>query len=118
MNYWTMPSLKARQKVMKERLNYAENIIKEVSKFYSINADQVKGKSRLRDIVKARFMSIYLIKEETDFTLNAIGRMFNRHHSTILHSINTINNTLTIKYETDVSEDLKDLKKIINNLSY
>ena len=118
MNYWTMPSVRERQRIMKERLNYADNIVKEVCQYYSINADQVKGKSRLRDIVKARFMSIYLIKTETDFTLNAIGRMFNRHHSTILHSINTINNTLTIRYETDVSDDLRDLKKIINNLTY
>jgi chromosomal replication initiator protein len=118
MNYWSMPSLRERQKAMKEKINYVESIIKEICKYYSLTAEQVKGKSRKREIVKARFISIYIIKNETDFTLSAIGRIFNRDHSTILHSIKIINNTLTLRYDTDISDELREIKKIINNLTY
>ena len=62
MNYWSMPSLRERQKAMKEKINYVENIIKEICKYYSLTGDQIKGKSRKREIVKARFISIYIIK--------------------------------------------------------
>ena len=118
MNYWSMPSLRERQKAMKEKINYVDNIIKEICKYYSLTQDQVKGKSRKREIVKARFIAIYIIRTETDFKLSAIGRIFNRDHSTILHSIRIINDTLTLKYDTDISDELTEIKKIINNLTY
>ena len=118
MNYWSMPSLRERQKVMKEKINYADNIVNEISQYYKLGVDLIKGKSRKREIVKARFIAIYLIRSDTDFTLSAIGRMFNRDHSTILYSIRIINNTLTLKYDTDISDDLREIKKIINNLTY
>jgi chromosomal replication initiator protein len=118
MNYWSMPSLRERQKAIKEKINYVDNIINEICKFYSLTTEDVTGKSRKREIVKARFIAIYIIRTETDFKLSAIGKIFNRDHSTILHSIKIINNTLTLKYDTDISDDLKEIKKIINNLTY
>lgn len=118
MNYWSMPSLRERQKVMKEKINYVDNIITEICKYYSLSIEEVKGKSRKREIVKARFIAIYIIRMETDFTLSGIGKIFNRDHTTILHSIKIINNTLTLKYDTDISDDLRAIKKIINNLTY
>jgi chromosomal replication initiator protein len=118
MNYWSMPSLRERQKAMKEKNNYVDNIIKEICKFYYLSVDEVIGKSRKREIVKARFIAIYIIRMETDFKLSAIGRIFNRDHSTILHSIRIITNTLKLKYDTDISDELSEIKKIINNLTY
>ena len=94
------------------------HIINEICKFYSLTTEDVTGKSRKREIVKARFIAIYIIRTETDFKLSAIGKIFNRDHSTILHSIRIINNTLTLKYDTDISDDLQEIKKIINNLTY
>ena len=97
MNYWSMPSLRERQKAMKEKINYVGNIINEICKFYSLTTEDVTGKSRKREIVKARFIAIYIIRTETDFKLSAIGKIFNRDHSTILHSIKIINSLICCK---------------------
>lgn len=118
MNYWSMPSLKLRQKANKKKINLIDNIINEVAKFYSLTPEDVKSKCRKRNIVKARFIAIYIIREETDLSLNDIAKIFNRDHSTIIHSIRIINDTLSLKYETDISEELQEIKKIINNLTY
>jgi chromosomal replication initiator protein len=118
MNYWSMPSLRERQKANRQKINYVDNIIKEICKFYSLSYEDITSKSRKREIVKARFIAIYLIRTETDYVLSQIGKLFNRDHSTILHSIKIINNTLTLKYDTDISDEMQEIKKIINNLTY
>ena len=113
MNYWSMPSLRERQKAMKEKINYVENIIKEICKYYSLTTEQIKGKSRKREIVKARFISIYIIKNETDFTLSAIRRIFNRDHSTILHSIKIINNTIEHILRLNIKFEEEDIRRFL-----
>ncbi len=75
-----------------------ENIQKIISDFFNISIDTITGKSRKRNIVIARQLGIYFSKQMTDFSLKEIGAQFgNRDHTTVLHSIKTINNLL----ETD-----------------
>jgi len=40
--------------------------------------------------------------------------MFGRNHTTIIHSLRTIQESLSQKYDTDVSDDIKEIKKILS----
>lgn len=113
-----MPSLKERQKLMKQKLNYADNIIDMVCKYYNVSDTEIRGKSRKFIHTKPRFVAIWLIKDELGLKLTAISDMFGRNHTTIIHSLRMIQNSLSQKYDTDISDDIKEIKKIINNLTY
>ncbi len=75
------------------------NIQKIISDFFNISIDHITGKTRKRNVVVARQLGMYFAKNMTDISLKEIGRQFgNRDHTTVLHSIKTINNLL----DTDV----------------
>jgi chromosomal replication initiator protein len=100
-------------KTTKEMLNYAEKIIEKVSEYYKIQIKDIKGRSRKREFVKARFISMYLIRNNTSLKLKTIGDIVGRDHTTVLHSLQTIQNTLSLHYDTDLKDELNEIKRII-----
>ncbi|MBQ3870615.1 MAG: chromosomal replication initiator protein DnaA [Clostridia bacterium] len=64
----------------------AEKIMSVVSTRYGTTKDEVKGKSKKREIVEARHVCAYLIRELTGYSLNQIGALLNRDHTTIMNS--------------------------------
>ena len=61
-------------------------VIAAVSDHFGIAADQIKGKSRRKMTVLCRQVAMYLLREETSLSLNAIGKLLGgRDHSTVLH---------------------------------
>lgn len=112
MNYWTQPAMKERLDI-KEQIQAANNIISKVAKFYGFTPNDILSKCRERRFVKARFLSIYFIKQKTDFTLVTIGKIFNRDHASIIHALKTIKTVQGLHYETDLLEELKKLQRII-----
>ena len=114
MNYWTMPSLKEREKAMRKRLDYADMIIEQVCEYYKVSNKDIRGKSRRFIHTKPRFVAIWLIKDELGLKLTAISEMFGRNHTTIIHSLKTIQDSLSQKYDTDISDDIKEIKKILS----
>jgi len=109
-----MPSLKERQKAMKEKMNYADTIIEKVCEYYKVSNKDIRGKSRKFIHTKPRFVAIYLIKDELGLKLTAISDMFGRNHTTIIHSLRMIQDSITQKYDTDISIDIKEIKKILS----
>ena len=81
--------------------------------FYGLTPVQVKGKSRLRGYVKARFISMYLLRKRTGLTLKEIGRIFHRDHTSIIHACQTIDEVLSLKYDNDYQDEIKKLIQII-----
>lgn len=65
-------------------------IIKHVSEKLSITIEEIKGKSRLRHIVEARQMCMYLVKERLNYSLTGTANIFKKHHSTVIHALTTI----------------------------
>lgn len=94
-------------------LNYAEKIIEKVSDYYKIEVKDIKGKSRKRQFVKARFISMYLIRNSTTLKLKTIGDIVGRDHTTVLHSLQTIQNTLSLHYDTDLKDELQEIKRLV-----
>ncbi|PID67400.1 MAG: chromosomal replication initiator protein DnaA [Fusobacteriales bacterium] len=68
----------------------AENIIKIVANYYQITEEDLKSKKRKQEILVPRQVSMYIIKENLDITLDGVGKIFDRDHSTVLNAINKI----------------------------
>tara|TARA_B100000131_G_scaffold81846_2_gene78877 strand:+ start:116645 stop:118072 length:1428 start_codon:yes stop_codon:yes gene_type:complete len=72
-----------------------ELIQKEVATFYGTTVQDICSKKRTRGVVRPRQVAIYLSRMFTDNSLLDIGRKFGgRDHSTVLHSVATIEDLL------------------------
>ena len=65
-------------------------IVNSAAEKYGIAADEILGKKRLKEIVWARHMSVYVMRKLADMSFNDIGKFFNRDHSTIMSSVEKI----------------------------
>lgn len=63
-----------------------ENIQKLVADHFGIQVEDLKKKSRKREVVVARQLSMYFAKEFTSESLKNIGEHFDKDHSTVLYS--------------------------------
>lgn len=70
------------------RSKSATAIIAEVAWRYGLRPKQLLGKSRQQNIMTARHRAIRAVKtEHPHLTSTALGRIFNRHHTSILDSL-------------------------------
>jgi len=65
-------------------------IVLAVARYYGINADELKSRSRHKQIVGPRQISMYLLREDAHLSTPEIGRLLNRDHTTVLHGIRQI----------------------------
>lgn len=88
-------------------------IIEEVSKFYGIETEAIRGQGRTKDTALARQIAMYQIRRMTNLSLKEIGREFdNRDHTTVMHSIERVEK-LT-KTNPEIAEVIKDINANIN----
>jgi chromosomal replication initiator protein len=86
-----------------------DKIIEVVTDYFRIKVSDIKGKTRLREVVLPRQIAMYLAKEFTTLSLKAIGYHFGgRDHSTVIHAIQTVNDL--IDFDRDVASHVKELK--------
>jgi len=70
-------------------------IIDVVAKFFGVSPSDILGSRRSRDVVIARQCAIYLTRKMTNDSFPEIGAAFGgRDHTTIMHSVNKIENDL------------------------
>ena len=72
----------------------AEQIIENISKRYNVSIEDIKGKKRTTEIALARHISIYVIRNVTNLSLQNTAKIFGRDHTTILSSIDVIKNKM------------------------
>ncbi|MBV9582819.1 MAG: chromosomal replication initiator protein DnaA [Chloroflexi bacterium] len=65
-------------------------ILLAVGRFYGVNADDLKGKSRHKQIVEPRQMAMFLLREDAHLSSPDIGRLLNRDHTTVLHALKQV----------------------------
>ena len=95
-----------------ESLPTPEVIISEVSRYFGMDESLLRGPSRSRGIVAARNIAIYLIQNITGLSTVGIGKIFERDHSTVLHSIDQVNEKLS---DPTYSQTIKDITLNINS---
>ena len=95
--YNKTPSLAETKVILKDLLNMSENkvtidlIQTIVCKFFKISKNEMLSARRSRYLVRPRQTAIYLAKTLTSKSLPEIGRSFsNRDHTTVIHSVKTI----------------------------
>ena len=84
-----------------------------VCEYFTIGVDLVKSKTRKREIVQARQISMYFAKDLTKASLKTIGMHFGgRDHSTVIHACQTVNDLMETdkKFKSDVEELTKRIK--------
>jgi len=75
-----------------------EEIQRIVCEYMNIDEDRIRGKTRKREVVRARQIAMYFCKRRTQNSLKTIGLHFGgRDHSTVIHA----NNTVEDQMETD-----------------
>jgi chromosomal replication initiator protein len=65
-------------------------IIRFVAHHYGIKVADIKGRDNRRSIAFPRQVAIYLIREILELSYPEIGRIFSKHHSTIIYSVEAI----------------------------
>lgn len=90
-----------------------DKILHTVSSHYNITVEDMKSRKRISSIASARHVAVYIIKKMTDRSLPAIGREFNRDHTTIINSIDTVEKRLASDPAFDV--ELKELMRAVKS---
>jgi len=88
-------------------------IMKFVSEYFGVTIEQMKDKTRKREIVVARQVSMYFAKEYTNMSLKSIGSNFgNRDHSTVIHAIQSVNDLMDTdkKFNSTMQDLIKKIK--------
>jgi len=68
-----------------------EIILDAVAAYHHIPSELLAGKSRVRSLVLARYIAMYLIRKNTELSLSEIGDLFNgRDHSSVIHGVRKI----------------------------
>ncbi len=119
--YNKVPSLSEVKIILKDLLNLTENkvdidtIQTIVCKFYKISKNEMLSPRRSRYLVRPRQTAIYLAKMLTSKSLPEIGRSFsNRDHTTVIHSVKTIERLK--KEDSELNINIDSLKnKILYN---
>ena len=74
-----------------------DEILEKVCRHYNVEQRQVFSKSRRRDYVQVRQVSMYLAQKYTKMPAGRIGQLIgNRDHSTVIHSCNAIEQRLKV----------------------
>tara|TARA_B100002052_G_scaffold170928_1_gene155615 strand:- start:628 stop:2046 length:1419 start_codon:yes stop_codon:yes gene_type:complete len=115
------PSLAEAKAILKDLLNLSENkvtidlIQTIVCQFFKISKNEMLSARRSRYLVRPRQTAIYLTKLLTSKSLPEIGRSFsNRDHTTVIHSVKTIER---LRHEDkELNSNIDNLKnKILYN---
>lgn len=88
-----------------------------VAEYFKISVDDLKGKSRKKEIVIPRHIAMFFTKEFTSMTLKSIGYHYGkRDHTTVLNAVSAVNDLITTdKSINNAVEELKKRLKIKHN---
>ncbi len=89
---------------------HAEDVIKVVCSFYNIKPTQLRGPKRDASLVRARQVTMYLLKNKLSMTLVEIGNLLGgRDHTTIMHGVEKME--LLVDNKATVYEDIKRISQ-------
>ena len=89
-----------------------DRIISEISKKYHITPEEIKGKKRTKDVAMARHVAVYVIRKATDMSLQSIAKIFGRDHTTMMSSIDVVENDMEVdaSFEHEVKSLIKEFQ--------
>jgi chromosomal replication initiator protein len=61
-----------------------------IGQYYQLTREELRSRSRRRQIVEPRNLAMYLCRRHTRSSLEVIGRAFERDHSTVLYAVRAV----------------------------
>ena len=105
------------QAILENKLNAhigPEHIQKITAKYFQISPSDLLSRNKERKICYPRQVAIFLTRKYTNMSLKEIGRTFgNKHHSSIIYSINNIEKNM--KSKTEIIDDINKLSIFLSN---
>ncbi|MBE6908058.1 MAG: chromosomal replication initiator protein DnaA [Ruminococcaceae bacterium] len=95
-----------------EAIPTPDAIIAEVARFFGYDESVIRGPGRSRQVVNARNIAMYLIRNITGLSTIEIGKIFDRDHSTAVHSLDQVDARL--QSDPSYSQTIKDITLNIN----
>ena len=82
-----------------------KKIVRLITKHFNVSINDLRSSSRKRSVTLPRQIAMYLAREYTDETLEAIGREFKRDHATVVHAVKKVEKDLNknskMKFQMD-----------------
>ena len=92
---------------------HAEDVVRSVCEFYGVKPTQLKGPKRDAGIVKARQITMYLLKEQLGLTFVDIGNLLGgRDHTTIMYGVEKIEGL--VENKAKIVDDIMGITKAFN----
>ena len=85
----------------------ALDILHRVSKTRGIAVSRLRGPERQASIVRARHECMWLLRTQLPLSLPEIGRLFGRHHTTVMDGIRWI--AFRVDADDDYREELENM---------
>jgi chromosomal replication initiator protein len=88
-------------------------MMKVICTLTKVEWSEMKGKCRKRELNDVRQTAMWIIRKGTSMSFYDVGKVFNRHHATILHAVKNVEDLI----QTD-SMYRSSVEQIINHLDY
>lgn len=62
-----------------------------------VKIEDVFSDSRLKQFVIPRHVLMWFVAENSHLTINAVGRMFGRHHASVVHAKKSVNSLIAVQ---------------------
>ncbi len=73
-----------------ERATSPSDVIRFVAQHYGIRVADLKGRSNRRSIALPRQVAMYLIRQLLELSFPEIGKIFSKHHSTVMYAVDNV----------------------------
>lgn len=92
-----------------------EIIQRHIARHYSLKLSDLKSRNNTQKIVAPRQIAMYLARTLTEASLPEIGRKFGKHHSTVMHACNKVENKCKkdAKFKTRVDDFVTSIHKSV-----
>lgn len=86
-----------------------DRIIDACCEYFGVSRGTLMGASRLKELVRARHVAMFLLREEAGESFAGIGHRFGRHHSSVLHAVEKVKSQL--KTDRELLHDVKCVRR-------
>lgn len=92
-----------------------DDIVRAVAHYYNLREDLISDKTRRKEVVHARQVIMYLLREDYNISFPTIGRKLgDRDHTTVIHSCDKVKEMLTTNQH--VGHEVETLRSILKTL--
>ncbi len=109
-NYIVVPGLKYRNRFGDPNWRRAK-IMAVICKFFEVEMNELTGRWRPRRLVIPRQIAMLMLHRHTMMNKTEIGKMFNRDHTSVIHSLRTIDDLA--KFDEEYREKLSTVEGLI-----